>query len=601
MAWSSSRKWPVAATVRHPVHVALVALVAVAVVLPAAGARGAQLPEDARALVPAGATAVVGFTSLAEVDDFWRELTGSDEESPAAAIRSTAPDLAGYIRDDRPVGVAVTLTAPMSPQPVSFTLVLPVQREALNPPLLRTLAGDMKTAVRGEYVGISNLALYEPSGAAALASDLPAGTMTGRMDVASVVAAYRPLVQLGLTALSQPGAVGWGADSAAPPPELEPQQVAAVQEFVLELLDGLQTLELGLENGDRLQVVTGSLAVAPQSLLDPGDQPDFQRALELTRFLPADAPLLQASTRDATRLMRSFTPVWELIIDLNARDVPAETAGAYAEWMRSSLDVSRRWMHPHAFSLSLAPEGLRMIGVLEHPEPERVMEEMMSLYTGVAGLGTGITVRELDPLTVAGVRARRFDLAVDPEQLGAVTGADSVAADPAEQAQTAQAIAAFVEQLYPTFWLAALEGHLLIVADPAEQALADLVQAVRSGGGRVNERVRESAREAGEGTTSVTLGDLRQFLTAFAGWVEAMGEPLPDLSGEPLPFVAMTGAVDTRLTFRVEADLPAFAALMDRLEEIEGPHAVPSHGDAGADADGPEGGSDQPTPRSGER
>jgi hypothetical protein len=536
-----------------------------------------DLPDELVQLLPAGGHVVVAVASLDEAERMYREfgeaaaLAAGEEPTEAnlggirELLAELAPDLAPYAVADRPLAVAMTLASPMAANPLEFTIALPVQEEALNPPLLRGLTGEMPHQVNGRYLGVTSAAAYPvDTGPAALATDLPDGVVVARADLASVVTLYRPMVELGLMALSQQSAMAQ-ADSTAAAPQLTAEQIAGIQTMIRGVLDSVQRLDLAIGEAVGMPRLSGALGVAPGSVLDPGEQPSFERALQLSGYLPPHLPWVQASAVDASKVLETFAEPYRALLASSIENVPPEMAAAYEEWIAGALELQKLWMHPGATAVGAGTDGIRAYGVYELPDAEATLQRTIDFYLGISDVGIGVAIEEGPEQSLAGTRVRSFEFQMDPEQISALTDAT----DEAEDYEDAIEMAGLLNQLYPTIRVAVVGEHVLFTADPDAAAMGDLIQNVKAERPRVRSDVRAAAVRGCDGIQWLVAGEMRQFLGSIMDWVRVMDEDTPEVpAGDPVPVAMSGGRSGTDLTFAVETDLDALLQLVASLEEL---------------------------------
>jgi hypothetical protein len=445
-------------------------------------------------------------------------------------------------------------------------VVAPLEEEALNPPLLRTLTGEYPTQVSGAYVGMTTAAAYPAvGGTSALAQDLPDDPIVARADLAALIALYRPLVEMGMMAMSQPGAMAQ-IDSTGTMPQMTPEMIAAVQDLMRDLMDSLRQLDISIGHAGELTRVRSALTAVPGSILEPGPQPDFAEALPLTRFIPPHVPLVQASALDVSSVWSHFTELYRHLATFTNEAMPEETAAAYAAWMADGLQLTDLWGRTYAVGLGADADGMRIYGVMEHPAAEAALQRIIDYYSRINGLGLGVSLAEQPQRNLAGVAVRSFEFTIDPTKLAEL--AEPPASGTDESTSPAE-IAELVDRLYPTIWATALPGHVVFAADPDAAAMGDLIQQVQSGRGSVRADVQAAAAAAVPGTQSLVVGDLRQLVAALIAWLSFLEEEPPAVPpGDPIPVVMTQGLRGTTWDFALESDLAGIVDIIAVLEEM---------------------------------
>jgi hypothetical protein len=533
----------------------------------------ADLPDDALRLLPPGINVVVTAESLDAADALGAKLIPEAEDGPwtqgAAGLEGllveSFPGLLGSIAGDLPFGVAFRLPPPTMPELMSATVVVPLANAVLEPRRLERLVADTGARIEGRYAAVST----RPDTAAAaggnlLATSMPAGTVSVRADLATLADLARPLVEIGLMSLAQPRGPAAG-DSAAAEPRLGPDQLASLQNVVRGALQGLERLDLALQDHGERTRLTGTLTVAPGNLFYPGPQPDFGAALELTRYLPPDAMLVQASAVDTRELVGAFHGLYETAIAAAAAELPEEHAEAYARWFADGVELADTWMVPMATAWSWNEEGARFYVVAQHPDAEEALQRTIDYYLRLDELDLGFALQEQPEVAMGGVRVRSFKVGIDPERLAELSEPSSSGPDP-EMELALEMMARF----YPPVWIATVADHVVVCGDPDPGAMGDLVLAVQDGRGTLRHDVEEAAERAGPGTQYLVLGNLGQIVRMLGQWEAMAGEPSGEITaipqGEPIPCIVSSGVRGGHLDFACEVDMAAALKLLEELD-----------------------------------
>jgi len=380
----------------------------------------------------------------------------------------------------------------------------------------------------------------------------------------------RPIVEMGLLALSQQGADA-PPDSAAPrPPAMSAEQIVAIQTFARGVLDAAQRLDIALDLAPGHDRLHGTFAVAPGSIFDVGPQPDFARALELSGLLSRDLDFVQASALDVSRPMDALAPFYAAMMKEQQKELPGGMDESYARWITDGFLVGRAWMHPYAGGASFGAEGMRMEVLAAQPEPEKALAATLAYYQGIGALGAGLALAEGEAADVDGVRVRSFALTVDEEQFAKLAPSPSDSATGPDPLAIMRAMAG----LYPPFRVATLPGLVVACGDRDPAAMRALLTRAKEGGGSVPPGLAAAAAAAGAGTQAVVQGDLGRLLSGVAGLLADMtGSPPPE-GGLPetgaVPFTATNGVRGLELDFSLECDLDALATIGETLDAMFG-------------------------------
>jgi len=96
------------------------------------------------------------------------------------------------------------------------------------------------------------------------------------------------MLDFGLMAMSQPQPPAEG-ETEPGEPQMSPEQTAATGEMIRNFFNSVDVLSMGMDLKDGQIVFTEKLATLTGTPLAPLAQPDFQEALELSRYLDPDA------------------------------------------------------------------------------------------------------------------------------------------------------------------------------------------------------------------------------------------------------------------------------------------------------------------------
>lgn len=525
-------------------------LIAAAACIQPAAAR--DLPPDAAALLPSATNALVAFSSLNEADQAWRQLAtlggnadGTPRKTPTDFIASLAGGLLPHVDRGQPAAVALVIAPERPDNPVTITAVLPLLEKARDPYFLRRVLFDQPFTAQGGYAAISSDPRYAPGGRAVpYGSGLPDGVLVARVDLARVYAMVKPF-----TAAAKPAP----ADSTAS--ALTPEQDAAMNAFGENFVKAARRLDLGLTFGDGPDRICGTFAAQPGSAFDPGPQPDHAKAIDLTKYLAPDLPIVQASAVANAPLLELIKPLMATTLATPGMDQST------ARWMVDGLELCRLWMHPCASGLAFSGGAMRSQVIAAVPQAESVLEATIDYYRRMEGTGSGVVLAEAEPETVDGVNVRTFTMAEDPRW---TARQDSLrAAGNAAAADSLQLITAALT-VYPPYRLAIVDGLVVVCADPDAQVMRDLLARVRSGAGTARPELVAAARAAGPGTNSVAVGDLAVLLNGFLALMRQatsgrLGQAEPGAVA-PTRYVATGGVRGSELDFSLELDVEAILA-----------------------------------------
>ena len=141
--------------------------------------------------------------------------------------------------------------------------------------------------------------------------------VTARFDLEMILGDFGPMVEVGLTNMPM-----GSADS-------DTSVTAAMFDMTRTIMASSLRLDLALRiEGETLTLHSG-YAVTPGSPLDPGPQPSFEDALQLTRLLPAGGNIIQTMAMDQTRQFEVFKDYYLANMNKAVAGMPPEQGDAY--------------------------------------------------------------------------------------------------------------------------------------------------------------------------------------------------------------------------------------------------------------------------------
>jgi len=381
---------------------------------PAPSVALASQENDAAWLVPADATVLVRLESA----QAWNELVrafaplageGAATHDLQAVLDSmgTAPvpgSQAALPRIDpaRPVYVAVSLD-PSSGQ--TFTLVAPVTNG--QPFRFSPAFGPTTNVVRGSYTGASNRAGYAASASPnpRLAALRP-GLVSVHLDLATLIATYRPMIDMGLAQFEM-------MLDQTPSDDEMPFDVQPLMEVYLgaarALVDGADALDLQLEKrGDELALRL--------DYLEREEREPAGMVADVVPFLGTIDPSSSAQvvlTGKWTEVLALFDSVTEAMVDV------------YPEPLRS--DVQRLLRFPSEMDALLLPglvvgfdfgaEGVHGSYVMRSSQPAELQAKLEALVRELDHEGGLLSVGTAERLVIEGLEARVLPLEIQHEAM----------------------------------------------------------------------------------------------------------------------------------------------------------------------------------------
>ena len=365
---------------------------------------------DAARLVPADATILVRVESaraLNELVHAFAPLAGDEAASfdlqsalAQAAARGAPGGPVPELEPSLPLYLALSFAD--GPEPAR-TVVVPVVNDA---PLtfLGPLIGQGQNARLGRYVGGSTRADYAASAAPnPLVASLRPGVATVHLDLAKIIATYRPLLDMALrqaeTSLDQV--------PARPPYDIQPFMEQYIA-FVRSLLDTAQSLDLTLEReGEELVL-----------------RVDYAENVERTPLATTDVAGLLGYVDRGSALQMVFNGKWTEIsgwyrefADALVDAYPEPLRGNFRTLLDTSPELDSLLAPGLAMALDFGKDGMHGTYVLRSPQPQRVVEVLERMLRGVDHEGGLLRVGAAAQLSAGGFEARVLPFEVRYDEL----------------------------------------------------------------------------------------------------------------------------------------------------------------------------------------
>lgn len=385
---------------RNPVAPMPRLLVALALLLAPRIAQAEPQADDAARIVPAEAAVLVRLESARALDELvhaFAPITGADAARfelqvwlDSLASDEQAPDARPRLDPERPLYFALTLDPAGGP---SWTVAAPVVNG--QPFQLHATFGASTSQVVGSYAALTSRPVFEASTAAsALFAGLHPGLVSVRIDLAKLIATFRPLIEMGL-------AQAEGALDQLPAGDM-PFDVQPLLEVYLEgaraLLDSARTLDLALERrGERL-TLAGTFT---------------EEAERLGEVAQADVGPLLGLLDPASPVQFAFNGKWTDSLVL-VEDFVDAAFQVYPEPLRTDMQrlfAQQRALDPllapgAVASFDLGPAGMRAGYFLRTREPEQLMSALEALMRTLDHEGGLVRIGAAERLLVDGLEAR---------------------------------------------------------------------------------------------------------------------------------------------------------------------------------------------------
>lgn len=391
----------------------LTCIVAAALSAPAASVALVAQENDAAWLVPPDATIVVRLESTQAWNELVRAFAPLAGEAAQHDLQAVLDGLASpatqgvkaatpRLDPARPLYLALTLD-PSAGQFV--TLVAPVTNG--QPFRFQPSVGPTTNVVHGGYTGVSNRPGYAANAAPnALLAELRAGLVSVHLDLATLIAAYRPLIDMGLgqfeTMLDQ-----------APVDDEMPFDVQPLMGVYLDaaraLVNGADSLDLLLERrGDELDL-----------------RFDYREREERAGV---------AAVADVTPLLGYVDPASSIQMALNGKltdyfdlfeDLTESVLAIYPEPLRTDMrkllelqdELDPLLLPGLVVGFDFGALGMHGSYVLRSPRPAELQAKIEELLRGLDHEGGLLRVGAAEVLVVEGVEARVLPLEIQHEAM----------------------------------------------------------------------------------------------------------------------------------------------------------------------------------------
>jgi|GEM_PF-3045917 len=536
-----------------------------------------EMPPELQELLPAEPALIVAVSSLDELDLHWRAIADmldegdGDRADLATMLGEFMPQFGEFAAPDRPVVMTLGLPPMGGGVQPPFTFIVPLS-EAVTQEMIQEIGTQGTVQVsEGGYLAFSMDPDYTPAGTVPdLALGLGDGFLSAALDLEMVIAAYRPMAEMGLGAMANaPAPPDTGAAAGTAPP-MDPEEVAAIQDMTRALMDSARRIDLALRiEGEELTLHTGFAAI-PGSPLDPGPQPSFESALQLTRLLPGGGDILQAMALDQTRQFGVFREFYRANINKQIAGMPPEQGAAYAAWMESYLDSIDLFANPVAASIAMTDVGMAVNMIMESDDAPGDLARFAALFNGLSAADIGIGLKKMPTGKVAGTEVQSWTIAFDAEKLA------QLSADPMNPSLSgtgrleAEQMISFLRKVTPGINLAAKGDYLILSADPNPANLAHMIQLTSQRRGAANPRIAAAAAKAGPACQQVVTGDLMAILAWVTEWMEELDdEEYAAIEGNPIPFTAAFTIAGAAYGVDWTMDMPAVQHFVQAVQELE--------------------------------
>jgi len=539
-----------------------------------------ELPKDLQELLPADLGALVCFTSVEELDAQLADLVKALEEEDSEEV----PDLTGWLTEQlprfdeivdtgRPLAVAIDFTPVMMGQEPYLTFVVPMKASFTERDSLGLDAPTSSFAIQGDYVAVHTGPGFVPGGGIpGLAQNLAPGVMTANLDLEGLMLTYGPFIEMGLAAIPVGVAESdtMADGTVVSNPGMTQEEADALAEMIRTLTTSVKRLDLGFGAEGGRMAMTSRLDMMPDSPLAPGPQPDFEKALELTRLLPDGGNFLMAIAMDMGPQFEVFEDFYILNMRRESEKLGPEQGEKYAAWFEQYLGSKDLWANPMAASYRFGDEGMIAHMALESKDAAGDLDQLVGLIEGLSEVGMGVTLHPVEVPEVDGIEVRSWTVEIATDEMMGFTGSPTSPELSGMGRMQAEQMTAIMQKIVPGLSLCSRGDYILIAADDDPARLTGMIQAAGQRRGAANPDAARVAKAAGPGVAEIVSGDLMAVLT----WVTEFMEEIDDeewdtIKGNPIPFDGAYTIEGNRFGFTMNMDVSAMQDLIRALDEMD--------------------------------
>lgn len=522
----------------------------------------AQATDRLADLLPADAFFVVRAESIRVVLDDLNQLMGRGADHPErwtaetllADLDSEFAQLAQRIDLDRPAGLALRFGA--GDEPIVW-LALPSSDAAALSLDVRSKAQSITVLESNGYVLLSSSANADaPIGRNDVVAALAGSDLSAQIDLARVLAKFRPLVDMGLDSAEM--ALAEGPEEA---------QLAAEEYFDLTraVLDSVQTVRVDLDSTLEHVKVSGSLTVGP-------DSPMAKMFAGERRNLSAGAGLLDP--RSAFSFLSLSDPRGVSTKQMDWLETLGEVAPPNLRGLLQLEVESWRTMLPkttglNATNIDFALDGLRASSFVESTQAAALAADVQRVLASPELGQLGLLVEGPTAREVGGTQWSEYRVRMDLDSMARFFDENAVIA-PEERAQAEQALAVFLGQDGLRIGVAATERFLVTRVGGDDSFARSVVARVGATPGSFDTGLLNAFGAATQVQAAwLAHLDVGQLMNQCADLAASLGQPIElpvALLGDSFPITAHA-AIDGptwRGGLEFDArDLARFVAAMD--------------------------------------
>ena len=406
----------------------------------------AQTPGSSDALaklVPEGTAVYVQAPSLDRLGAAIKKVVGAFDKEKAQSF-----DLDAMIREG---GLPVSPANIDHGKPLAFCLVLPetqggepspaVLLPSANPDaLVKEVSGagmPFKTSVESGYVTLTMAPeAKKGAGPAAIATGLPAGEISARVDVKRLVAHFRPMIDMGLAQLQM-------AMASMPPEATNGMDVGPMLKLYSDgmraVVDSGQTLDLALRlDGNRCDIASIFTAQEKSALADYGSK-EKTDAKALARYADASSPVGLVFGTDPSSLAKKLRP----LLDAAITAYPEPLRSDFKKAMGSFDDLAANMGSAVCGGGNVSADGLRYSLYMRPKDPKKLVEIYRTAFQSMPSA----TLTEPKQESIDGVPVTRMRLQIDPKAFADAFAKQKTAAKPGAKDPSAE-MQKLLEKMY---------------------------------------------------------------------------------------------------------------------------------------------------------
>ncbi len=383
--------------------------------LSAVAQQSSDLPPDFARLVPKEAVVFVRLSSLDELAAPIERLRAAFAPGEKRATPLYMLEEAGFFGDPKlvdtkaPLGLAL-IVSPEAPQPSPVIIVKTAEPESfiasLEPPWRDA------TAVSGSFVSMSLGATSPSDEPKRLLQGLPEGLLVARIDLATLIETFRPLIDMGLLQAES---------MLASPQSIVPFDFGGFFqyfiEFAADFLDSAQSLDLELDVDGTAVELSGTLTVFEGSPLAECARPEAFDYRELAARLDPSAFFQVATTFDTSEYMEQELELYASMLEWAAEQhkLPRELAEAGRTIIAALKELQPNLGDASLTSFDIGATGVRGSLAYRSPDPEAVVRDLGALFDHPALSKIGIRIGEPTTIELLGtaVALRRANVDLD--------------------------------------------------------------------------------------------------------------------------------------------------------------------------------------------